>query len=110
MANTFKTKTQQGTGTSLTQVASYACPANTATVIVGLTMANTTTAEINVDVTHYTGSVDTYLGKGIPIPAGSSVVPIGGEQKIVLEPGCSIRVKSNTAASLDTIMSIMEIT
>jgi hypothetical protein len=109
MSNTFRVKTQQNTGTTLTQVAGYAVAANTTAILIGVTMCNTTSAEINVDLTHYTGTVDTYIGKGIPIPAGSSVIPIGGEQKVVLEVGHSIRVKSNTASSLDTTLSIMEI-
>jgi hypothetical protein len=36
-------------------------------------------------------------------------VIIGGDQKIVLNTGDSIKIKSDTATSLDAVMSIMEI-
>jgi hypothetical protein len=38
------------------------------------------------------------------------LVVVGGDQKIVLNTSDSIKVKSDTASSLDAIMSIMEIT
>jgi hypothetical protein len=36
------------------------------------------------------------------------MVPIGGEQKVILEPGDIIKAKSTTASSVDIIMSIVE--
>jgi len=35
---------------------------------------------------------------------------IGGDQKVVLETNDSIKVKSDTASSVDAVMSILEIT
>jgi hypothetical protein len=56
------------------------------------------------------GSNDTYLIKSAPIPSGGTLVIIGGDQKVVLETLDSIKIKSDTAASVDVVMSILEIT
>jgi len=37
-------------------------------------------------------------------------VVVGGDQKVVLETNDSIKVKSDTATSVDAVMSILEIT
>jgi hypothetical protein len=50
------------------------------------------------------------LIKEAPVPSGGSIVIIGGDQKVVLEVGDSIKIKSDTAASVDVVMSILEIT
>jgi hypothetical protein len=109
MANTFKRKTQQGIGASATTVGGYTVPAATATTVIGLTCANTTTAPITVDVEHNDGSTDTYIVKGATVPSGGSLVVVGGDQKVVLEATDSIKVTSSAATSCDVIMSILEI-
>jgi hypothetical protein len=110
MANTFNRKLSRNVGTSLTAVGSYTVGSSTKTVIVGLTLANVSGSSINVDATVNDGSNDYYIIKNAPIAAGGSLVVVGGDQKIVLNTSDSIKVKSDTASSLDAIMSIMEIT
>jgi len=110
MANTFKRFTQRSVGTSLTQVGSYTVSSGTQVTVIGVTVANTTSSSIQADVTHYDGSNDTYVVKSAPIPVGSSLVVVGGEQKVVLEPGDSIRVASNASSSCDVVVSLLEIT
>ena len=110
MANSFTRKVQRGVGTTLTAIGSYVVPAATQVAAVGLTVANTTTAAITVDITLNDGTNDTYLVKAAPIPVGGTLVAIGGEQKVVLNTGDSIKVKSNTAASCDAILSLLELT
>ena len=78
--------------------------------MIGLTCANTTSAAITVDVQHNDGSNDTYVVKGATVPAGGSLVVVGGDQKVVLEAGDSVKVTSSAATSCDVIMSILEIT
>lgn len=109
MANTFKRKLSQGIGTSLTSVGSYTVPSATSTTVIGLVIANTSAAAITVDVTHYASATDTYMVKGAPIPVGGSLVVVGGDQKVVLEVGDAIRVKSSAASSADVVMSVLEI-
>ena len=110
MANAFKNKTQRQIGTSLTAIESYTVGGSTETTVIGLTIANTTTSPIEVDATLNDGSNDFYIVKDAPVPAGGSLVAVGGDQKVVLMPGDSIKVKSDTATSADVIMSILEIT
>jgi len=113
MANAFKSETDTGIGTSPSTI--YTCPASTQTTIIGLTCANIVTSQIEIDVqldasTRTSGAEDSvYIIKDAPIPVGSSLVVVGGEQKIVMEPGDTIKVTSNTATSADVAMSILEI-
>lgn len=109
MANAFKNKTSRDIGTSLTAIGGYTVGAGVETTVIGLTIANTTTAQITVDVTLNDGTNDTYIVDEAPIPVGSSLVVIGGDQKVVLEPTHSIKVKSSAATSCDVVMSILEI-
>jgi len=110
MANDFKRKLSRSVGTSLTAVGSYTVGASTQTTVIGLTVANTTASQVLVDATVNDGSNDTYIVKSAPVPAGGSLVIIGGDQKVVLETNDSIKVKSDTASSVDAVMSILEIT
>ena len=110
MPNNFKRKLSRSIGTSLTQVGTYAVPASTEVTVIGLDIANTSSSQVLVDATLNDGSNDTYLIKEAPIPSGGSLVVIGGDQKVVLEPSDSIKVKSDTASSVDVVLSILEIT
>lgn len=110
MANSFDRKLSRNLGTSLTAVGTYTVAASTKTIVVGLTLANVSSGTIYADATLNDGTNDYYIVKSAPIPAGGSLVVIGGEQKIVLKTNDSIKVKSDTASSLDAVLSIMEIT
>lgn len=110
MANTFYRKLSANVGTSMTSVGSYTVGSSTTTVVVGLTICNVTGSTINVDVSLNNGSTDYYIVKSAPISAGGALVPIGGEQKVILATGDSIKVKSDASSSADVILSIMEIT
>ena len=109
MANTFKRYTSRGVGTSATAVGSYTVGSGTQTTLIGLTVANVTNASITVDVQHSDGVNDTYIVKGAPVPSGGAMVVVGGDQKVVLEAGDSVKVTSDTAASVDVVMSLLEI-
>ena len=110
MANTFLRKTSRNVGTSAATVGSYTVGGSTQTTIIGLTCANTTTSAITVNVQHNDGSNDTFLVKSATVPAGSSIVIVGGDQKVVLQTGDSIKVTSSASSSVDVMMSILEIT
>jgi hypothetical protein len=110
MANTFYRKLSRNVGTSATQIGSYSVGADTTTIVVGLTVCNTSGATVAVDITVNDGSNDHYIVKAAPISAGGAIVPIGGEQKIVLNTNDSVKIKSDSASSVDAILSIMEIT
>lgn len=109
MANTFKVKTSQAIGASITKIGSYDVGASTTATVIGLTLANITASDITVDVEHYSGTTSTRIVKDAPIPTGGTLILGGGDQKIVLETGHSIRVTSSAASSIDAVMSLLEI-
>lgn len=109
MANTFKRKVSQGIGTSATAIGGYTVGAGTQTTVIGLTCANVTTTAVTVDVILNDGTNNTYIVKGATVPSGGSLVVVGGDQKVVLEPNDSVTVTASTASSVDAIMSVLEI-
>jgi len=110
MANNFKRKLQRNIGTALTSINAYTVAASTEVTVIGLVVANTTSSQVLVDATLNDGSNENYLVKEAPVPAGGSIVIVGGDQKVVLETGDSVKIKSDTASSVDAIMSILEVT
>ena len=109
MANTFKNSASAATGTS--EVSVYTVPSATTTTVIGLTCANvTSTSPIKVSIRVYdsSGSAYFYIVKNAEIYEGGALVAVGGDQKLVLETGDLIRVVSDTASSVDTIVSVME--
>ena len=109
MANTFKLKTKANVG--VTTVGIYTAPAATTTVVIGITMANTSGSGVNVGVgiTRAGTTEDVKLLKNAPIPQGSSLEFMSGN-KIVLETNDQINVDSDTNNSIDAALTIMEIT
>ena len=54
------------------------------------------------------GTAHYYVVKAAEIYTGGALVAVGGDQKLVLETGDIVKVKSDTASSIDTIISVME--
>ena len=110
MANTFKLKTKANVGVSTVGI--YTAPAATTTVVIGITLANTSGSGVNVGVAVSRTSAtkeDIKLLKNAPIPSGSSLEFMSGN-KIVLETSDQINVDSDTNNSIDAALTIMEIT
>lgn len=109
MANVFKNSIKGPAGTGGLSV--YTTPANTVSTVIGVNVANILTQNINVDVsiTDNSASVTKYLVKGAIITQGSSAILVGGEQKVVLEANDSITVTSSVDASVDVVVSVLEI-
>ena len=110
MANTFTRKTSQYIGATATQIGAYTVAASTTTIAIGLTCTNTTGSAITANVFLANATANTYIVANAPISAGASLIPIGGDQKIVMITGDKIYVQSSAATSIDAILSIMEIT
>ena len=107
MANTFKLKTKANVG--VTTVGIYTAPAST-TVVIGITMANTSGSGVNVGVGITRASAeDIKLLKNAPLPQGSSLEFMAGN-KVVLEATDTLTVDSDANNSVDTALTIMEIT
>jgi hypothetical protein len=110
MANTFTRKTSQNVGTSPSIIGAYTVGASTTAIAIGLTCTNTTGSAITANVFLANASANTYIVANAPISSGASLIPIGGDQKIVMITGDKIYVQSSAATSIDAILSIMEIT
>jgi hypothetical protein len=109
MANSFGNKLTSSVGTA--DVTVYT-PGNGLlyTTVIGYTVANRTTSAIVVDLfIRDTDSSEIYLLKGTTINAGSALVPVGGEQKLVLLPNQELCVRSDTNNSADVTVSVLEI-
>lgn len=108
MANQFK-KTMT-TGIGETPIEIYATDASTRATVIGINIANTTESSIYVDLTFTDETSQTgYIVKGTEVPPGTALAAMGGDQKLVLEPNNSISLTSDTSASVDVIVSSLEI-
>ena len=124
MANTFIRKTSKGIGTAFFQVGAnsagasqsgaYTVASSTQTTVIGLSVSNITGSAVDVDVslsaTMANTTNDISICTILPLPSGSTVILVGGDQKLVLVTGDLIKVKSSASASLDVVMSMLEIT
>lgn len=111
MANTFKNGANSSIGTVKTTV--YTSPVSTTSVLIGLTLSNIlNNTNIRADAIFYDSSADSefYIIRNAPIAVGGALVAVGGNQKIILEPEDEIRVISDTASSVDAIVSTLQIT
>ena len=107
MANTFKSYTKASIGTSTQDV--YTVPGATTTVVIGFCLSNRTSSSVTADVYINKAAAvdDVYIVKGILIPDGS-LYDFNAGNKIILETGDKIQVTSNTASSVDVIVSVLE--
>tara|TARA_Y100000004_G_C8751263_1_gene342507 strand:- start:312 stop:647 length:336 start_codon:yes stop_codon:yes gene_type:complete len=111
MANTFKTKTFAGGSTNAsTAMTIYTVPSSTTAIVLGLTLSNIASQNIEVTVNLENGDGDNVsIVTNAEIPAKSSLEIMSGN-KYVMETTDVLKVTSNLANSVDTTLSIMEIT
>jgi hypothetical protein len=102
----FKVKTSRAVGTTAEVVGNYTATGEV--TVIGLSVANIVGTDVLVTVTLFDGTNSTAVLKNATVVPGQTQVLVGGDQKIVLETGYSVKVVSDTAASLDVIMSILE--
>jgi hypothetical protein len=108
MANSFKNNFSKSIGTSPTTV--YLAGSGVQATVIGMTVSNVTAGNVLADVIINSSGTDYYIVKNSTIEPGSALVPVGGDQKLVLEAGDFLRVKSDTDTSLDVVVSVLEIT
>ena len=109
MANVFKNSITGSIGTTGVNV--YTTPVATTSTVIGVSIANVNTSNINVSVMlrDTSGNKSVYLVRNALITPGSSVVLVGGDQKVVLEAGDFLSVTSSLASSADVIVSVLEL-
>ena len=86
---------------------SYITASTKAAIIVGLTLCNITSGSIkaSVKLSDDDASNACWIALNVPIPAGDTIELIQG--KLVLEQDDSVYVASDTATSLDVVMSVL---
>lgn len=107
MANTFKNNFLKAAGTTAQNA--YAVAAGVQATVIGMSIANLLTTPIAANVIVTSAGVDYYMVKQATIAPGGALVPIGGDQKLVLEAGDYVQVNTSVASSADVIVSVLEI-
>lgn len=108
MANTFTSYLAKSVGTSASTLTTVG--ASTQTTLIGFSAANTTSAPVTVDAYITRSGTDYYLIKGATVPVGSSLVIVGGDQKVVLITSDVLKIVSSAASSIDAVASVLNIT
>lgn len=111
MGNSFKANGHNLTAGQTGYLVANTTTAGTEITIIGCTMANTGTTDAVVSVYHYDNVALTtyYLVKEALVPAGASLVVIGGDQKVVLEYNQVLKAEV-VSGDADAFASYLEIT
>ena len=104
MANTFKNYFGKAVTANSTI---FTANTGVQATIIGMTIANLTTSPITANVFLTAGGTDYYMISQATIAVGSALVPVGGDQKVVLEAADAIKV--STSGTSDVILSVLEI-
>ena len=105
MAQNFRNNLQSAVGT----VAATLVTGADYDAVIGIRLCNILTSTIEVDV-YIINSGNKYLAKGVVIPPNSAIELIQGGAKIVLASGDVLEAVSDTASSLDVVMSYIDTT
>lgn len=105
---TFTSYMNKNVGTAASTVVTAAAGAQTN--IIGMTVANTISSAVEVSVYITRSAVDYYIVRNATVPAGGALVPVGGDQKMVLNASDSLRVIASTATCVDVITSALVVT
>ena len=114
MATFFRNTLSSGIGSSLTTVLTTGVSSKT--TVIGLSLTNLTDVPVQasiqiVDPNGGGTGVETnaYYIKNVVLPPNQSLRVINGGEKLVLGSSTDLKIKSNAAASLDLVMSYVEI-
>ena len=105
MAQNFKNSITRNTGASPVDILAAA---NSFDAVVGIRLVNVASASITVDVYIVRSATNYYLIKSAPIGVGQSLELIDGGSKVVLHDNDKIMAVSNTATSLDAVVSYVD--
>ena len=119
MANDFKrfTVSSATTSTGSSADALYTVPSGGSSaalesIVIGVTLANKTSAGItgSIYLDGYDGT-DTYIVKDATIPAGSSLEVMAGNKLVLQNTGSAgdiLKVSAGTASACDVVVSVLE--
>ena len=102
--------TGAATGGTITQCAMVSNASATTTVI-GLSLSNTSgnIVQASVQIQDTIAGTQAYFINNVTIPANTSARIINGGERLVLGASSNVLVNSNTASSIDLVMSWVEI-
>ena len=104
MAQDFRNTLNRVIGTSDTTILT----AGNYDAVIGIRCCNVLTSTIKVDVKIAKGGADYFLAKGVSIPPNSAIELIQGGAKIVLDSTNTLEAVSDTASSLDVVLSYID--
>jgi hypothetical protein len=107
MAQNFRRYIERAIGTSATDIPDGA-NFDSYDTIVGINLANIVAQQILVSVYISNGGNNYYLIKDAPIPAGSSLQLLDGGAKFVVQSGDRLNIISDTASSVDVVVSAVD--
>lgn len=105
MANTFKNYFLKNANTTSQNV--YSAGAGVSATVIGMSIANTTESPISANVSVYSAGQGYFMIQNATVAPGGALVPVGGDQKLVLEAGDYMQVSST--GNTDVIVSVLEI-
>ena len=104
MAQDFRNVLKSATGTGTVSVLA----AGDYDAVIGIRLCNIVATSITVYVYITNTATNYYLARGVNIPSNSAIELIQGGAKIVMANGDTLNVKSDTASSLDTVLSYID--
>jgi len=104
MANTFKNYFGKDVASNTTI---FTAGGGVQATIIGMSIANITAAPVSCNVFITASGVDYYMVKDASIAVGGALVPVGGDQKLVLE--ATDAIKCSATSNCDVILSVLEI-
>jgi hypothetical protein len=109
MPTVFKHAVNTGIGTTPVDVLQI--PLGVRATVIGCNVANVTEYDTIVADIYVVdeNSTQAALVKGIPIPPGTAIKVITNGEKLILPETAGIRIVSDTADSIDSIVSYVEI-
>jgi len=108
MANSFKNYVSANV---LSNTVVHTGASGTQTTVIGLSLANISNGSLTANVHLHSGGSNYQLVKNAVVPFGGTLIPVGGDQKLVLETDDSLCVSSSGPTDgVDVILSVLEIT
>ena len=109
MTTLFKSKLASELGTAETTIITTIGTATT--TVVGLSLTNLTESIVlaSIKLTDTVNAVSAYFIKDVILPPNQSLRVVNGGERLVLGPSTELIVSSNTDASVDVVLSYVEI-
>jgi hypothetical protein len=107
MAQNFRNSITRNTGATPVAILPEAL-VDSYDAVVGIRLVNVASSSITVDVYIVRSATNYYLIKSAPIGVGQSLELIDGGSKVVLHNNDKIMAVSNTASSLDAVVSYVD--